>query len=583
MSLSSSNITTQDHTPTDPTESRSSADINPQSSLASKSDINSEFIDDQNDRKQNLDHPDSCEEIDLSSAPSDRSAHSSSSTASSPLAINTSAQSLQTRPQGRPYSQEMIVRFVHCSSLESAYRSQERRGDHLTNVAQFNTSDRYVEGIPAFNTINEALKEFYNLEKFLLVKVIRSSARNRKRELYSSSSSGSICRMETIVPPDICSAEFVKRNVVYPRYKAYMKIIVLDYPKNENPKQVLYADPVTYHYDSVHGNLPGDDTKIIKNFEDSPTLISQYAAKAQQQRDNSMRPVVPMAGGVGHWQNMNGMPPADEYGRRMRHADMNSAVHEYISPGQPNMQWTPGFVGYPTLAPPGHIPPMAPAAHGAPSGMAAPHAAPPYHPGYVPYPGHEYNYLHPENVPGRAGYPDGSSAKPGYYMPPQAYSEYIPDRYPQYFMPQRYQAKAAPAVPAAQAASSGWYYQYGVPMQQMGQANHSSGPQASAQPMVTIPRQTADGLKESDPMRSRSARYPKAGDASSEIGQQPAGECEHRRLDEANPPPSASATQAEFLTPSGSSKGNEMPAELVTENPTQQGRLPSIGSLINKP
>ncbi|ODQ67943.1 hypothetical protein NADFUDRAFT_63437 [Nadsonia fulvescens var. elongata DSM 6958] len=108
-----------------------------------------------------------------------------------------------------------------------------------------------------FDNVNECIEQLFGYKQYVFVRVIRSGSGNP--------TGARILKLETILPDNkVCTAEFVKQYVAYPRYKADMKIFVMPLDKDhssssmEYQKQFLYTDPSMLKEDLNNGVISSD-------------------------------------------------------------------------------------------------------------------------------------------------------------------------------------------------------------------------------------------------------------------------------------------------------------------------------------
>ncbi len=221
------------------------------------------------------------------------------------------------RPQGRPYSSEMIVKFCLYPDLISLFTCLERIGNlndinkslqsssttspsnDLNNIKIYNKIlfNKTLK-CPSYYTVKfeqsndddnnnikkidvyETIKSLFGLNLFTFVKIIRTSSHYKggnhiiKLETINSSSSfnsnlNSNSNSNSNSNEIQCSTEFVKREVAYPRYKANMKIYIIPGIINEN----LYSDMRMLLYDlSLSSNTTNLNTNSINHINNKKII-----------------------------------------------------------------------------------------------------------------------------------------------------------------------------------------------------------------------------------------------------------------------------------------------------------------------
>lgn len=151
------------------------------------------------------------------------------------------------RPQGRPHSRKCVVRFCLFPNIISMFTSLDNfRSARLSSQlkdplhrprsvtsyeASFNDNGVWEESDGSSpGDVREAIQRLLGVEDFHFVKVVRTSAQDKDGIR--------LARLETVECPKVCSTEFLKKQIIFPRYKAHMRVYVVPVGK----PAVLYTD-----------------------------------------------------------------------------------------------------------------------------------------------------------------------------------------------------------------------------------------------------------------------------------------------------------------------------------------------------
>lgn len=218
-----------------------------------------------------------------------------------------------TKQQGRPYSSEMVAKFVVADSVANCYEianSKAPRGRKEAIISFMDLSkhrDHRVNGaVPSYivensgqgprrqvydcNDVGAAIYDVFGLREYTYVQVVRNTP-DQCDEMRDKLKGHNVLKLMTVPTPiqNFNNTEFVKRDVAHPRYKAGMTLYII--PGASTSVKCYYSVKELLEQDVAEDSVPPDaevyGPEALGVYQ--PNKVTSYAALRMEAHPHSER------------------------------------------------------------------------------------------------------------------------------------------------------------------------------------------------------------------------------------------------------------------------------------------------------